>query len=66
MSTTLTSGEFGAFAGLTFGLLDLIEFDGYLWVTSSSDHLLIRIDPTSGEQHRYPLPGKPGGSGGGR
>ncbi len=55
------SGEFGAFAGLTFGLLDLIEFDGYLWVTSSSDHVLIRIDPTSGEQHRYPLPGKPGG-----
>lgn len=55
------SGEFGAFAGLTFGLLDLIEYDGYLWVTSSSDHLLIRIDPTSGEQHRYPLPGKPGG-----
>ena len=57
----LSSGEFGAFAGLTFGLLDLIEFDGYLWVTSNSDHLLIRIDPTSGEQHRYPLPGKPGG-----
>ena len=56
-----TSGEFGTFAGLTFGLLDLIEFDGYLWVTSSSDHVLIRIDPTSGEQHRYPLPGKPGG-----
>ncbi|HEU5112864.1 MAG TPA: hypothetical protein VFU96_06060, partial [Acidimicrobiia bacterium] len=55
------SGEFGAFASLTFGLLDLIEFDGYLWVTSSTDHLLIRIDPASGEQHRYPLPGKPGG-----
>jgi sugar lactone lactonase YvrE len=55
------SSEFGAFASLTFGLLDLIEFDGYLWVTSSSDHLLIRIDPTSGEQHRYPLPGKPAG-----
>jgi hypothetical protein len=56
-----TSGEFGAFAGLTFGLLDLIEFDGYLWVTSSTDHLLIRIDPATGEQHRYPMPGKPGG-----
>jgi len=55
------SGEFGAFTGLTFGLLDLIEFDGSLWVTSSSDHVLIRIDPRSGEQHRYPLPGKPGG-----
>jgi len=55
------SGEFGAVAGLTFGLLDLIEFDGYLWVTSSSDHLLIRIDPTNGDQRRYPLPGKPGG-----
>ncbi len=55
------SGEFGAFAGLTFGLLDLIEFDGYLWVTSSTDHLLIRIDPASGEQRRYSMPGKPGG-----
>ena len=55
------SGEFGAFASLTFGLLDLIEFDGYLWVTSSSDHLLIRIDPTSGEQQSYPLPGKAAG-----
>ncbi len=55
------SGEFGAFAGLTFGLLDLIEFDGDLWVTSSTDHLLIRIDPATGEQHRYPMPGKPGG-----
>ena len=55
------SGEFEALVSLTFGLLDLIEFDGYLWVTSSSDHLLIRIDLTSGDQRRYPLPGKPGG-----
>ncbi|HEX2403913.1 MAG TPA: hypothetical protein VHM29_04355 [Acidimicrobiia bacterium] len=55
------SGQFGAFAELTFGLLDLIEFDGYLWATSITDHLLIRIDPATGEQHRYPMPGKPGG-----
>jgi pimeloyl-ACP methyl ester carboxylesterase len=55
------SGQFDAFASLTFGLLDLIEFDGYLWVTSNTDHLLIRIDPSTGEQHRYPMPGKPGG-----
>jgi sugar lactone lactonase YvrE len=55
------TGEFGAFASLTFGLLDLIEFDGYLWVTSSTDHLVIRIDPQTGEQRRYPMPGKTGG-----
>jgi hypothetical protein len=55
------TGEFGALAGLTFGLLDMIEFDGYLWVTSSTDHLVIRIDPQTGEQHRYPMPGKTGG-----
>jgi hypothetical protein len=55
------SGEFEAFAGLTFGLLDMIEFDGYLWVTSSTDHLVIRIDPQTGEQRRYPMPGKTGG-----
>ena len=56
-----TRARFAAFGGLTFGLLDLVEFDGCLWVTSRSDHLLIRIDPTSGELHRYPMPGKPGG-----
>jgi pimeloyl-ACP methyl ester carboxylesterase len=55
------SGQFGAFAGLTFGLLDLIEFDGYLWVTSITDHLVIRIDPGTGEQRRYPMPGKAAG-----
>jgi pimeloyl-ACP methyl ester carboxylesterase len=55
------SGDFGAFTGLTFGLLDLVQFDGYLWVTSSTDHLIIRIDPVTGEQRRYPMPGKTGG-----
>jgi pimeloyl-ACP methyl ester carboxylesterase len=39
----------------------LVQFDGYLWVTSSTDHLIIRIDPVTGEQRRYPMPGKTGG-----
>jgi hypothetical protein len=56
-----TTGEFGPFASLTFGLLDLIEYNGYLWVTSHTDHLLIRIDPETGEQRRYPMPGKAAG-----
>jgi hypothetical protein len=30
-------------------------------VTSSTDHLVIRIDPQTGEQRRYPMPGKTGG-----
>lgn len=37
------------------------EYAGYLWMTSRFDNLLVRIDPTSGDVRRYPLPGKPGG-----
>jgi pimeloyl-ACP methyl ester carboxylesterase len=55
------TGELESFGGLTFGLLDLIEFDGYLWVSSHTDHLLIRVEPASGEVVRYPMPGKAGG-----
>lgn len=50
-----------SFGGVTFGLLDLIEFDGYLWVTSNTDHMLIRVDPVTDDLVRYPLPGKAGG-----
>jgi streptogramin lyase len=42
-------------------LLDLIEYNGYLWVTSHTDHLLIRVDPATGDIRRYPMPGKAGG-----
>ena len=55
------TGELDSFASLTFGLLDLTESDGYLWVTSHTDHLLIRVDPVTGEMVRYPMPGKVGG-----
>jgi hypothetical protein len=55
------TGEFESFGGLTFGLLDMTEFEGSLWVTSHTDHLLIRVDPESGEVRRYPMPGKAGG-----
>ncbi len=61
-----TSGEFGAFAGLTFGLLDLIEFDGDLWVTSSSDH---RVDPDRPDERgaaQVPVARQAWRSGGGR
>ncbi|MGH8959106.1 MAG: hypothetical protein ACRDVK_10600 [Acidimicrobiia bacterium] len=54
-------GELRSFGGVTFGLHSMIEFGGQLWLTSHTDHLLIRIDPDTGETHRYPLPGKPGG-----
>ncbi|MBK5265943.1 MAG: hypothetical protein JJE47_00770 [Acidimicrobiia bacterium] len=37
------------------------EYGGYLWMTSRFDNLLVRVDPTSGDVLRYPLPGKPGG-----
>jgi pimeloyl-ACP methyl ester carboxylesterase len=57
------SGELETFTGLTFGLMDLTEFDGYLWVTSHTDFQLIRVDPASGETVRYPLPGKVAGLG---
>lgn len=56
-----STGELSSFAGLTFGLLDIAEFDGYLWVTSHTDHLVARMDPSTGEVVRYPLPGKVGG-----
>jgi hypothetical protein len=55
------TGELSSFGSLTFGLLDLIEYDGYLWVTSHTDHLLIRVDPETGDMRRYPMPGKAGG-----
>jgi hypothetical protein len=55
------TGELRSFGGLTFGLLDMTEFDGSLWLTSGTDHLVIRIDPESEEIRRYPMPGKAGG-----
>jgi hypothetical protein len=55
------TGELSSFGSLTFGLLDMIEYDGSLWVTSHTDHLLIRVDPDSGVVSRFPMPGKAGG-----
>jgi len=55
------TGELRSFGGITFGLLDMTEFEGSLWLTSNTDHLLIRIDPESGEVRRYPMAGKAGG-----
>ncbi|HSL27334.1 MAG TPA: hypothetical protein VLA54_13740, partial [Acidimicrobiia bacterium] len=55
------SGELRSFGSITFGLHSMIEFAGSLWLTSHTDHLLIRIDPATGEAHRYPMPGKAGG-----
>jgi hypothetical protein len=55
------TGELTSFVGITFGLLDITEFDGYLWVTSATDHLVARIDPVTAEVVRYPLPGKVAG-----
>lgn len=55
------TGELRSFGGITFGLLDITEFEGSLWLTSNTDHLLIRIDPVTGEVRRYPMPGKAGG-----
>ena len=55
------TGELESVGGLTFGLLDLTEFDGFLWVSSHTDHLLMRIEPESGDVVRYPMPGKAGG-----
>ncbi|MDH5420285.1 MAG: hypothetical protein OEY55_00615 [Acidimicrobiia bacterium] len=37
------------------------EFNGFLWLTSRFDNVLVRIDPSSGATKQYPLPGKPGG-----
>ena len=54
------SGELSSFGGLTFGLHSMVEFEGELWLTSHTDHLLIRVDPSSGSVRRYPMPGKAG------
>ena len=56
-----TAGKLESMGGITFGLLDILDFNNSLWLTSNTDHLLIRVDPLSGETTRYPLPGKPGG-----
>jgi streptogramin lyase len=56
-----STGDLSPFAGLTFGLLDMIEWDGFLWVTSHTDFLLLRVDPITAEVARYPMPGKIGG-----
>jgi len=55
------TGELASFGGITFGLLDLTTFDGSLWLTSHTDHLLIEVDPESGQVRRYPMPGKVAG-----
>lgn len=55
------SGEVRPMASLTFGLHSMVEFEGSLWLTSHTDHLLIRVDPSTGELTRYPLAGKAGG-----
>jgi hypothetical protein len=55
------TGEFRSSGSYTFGLLDMVSFEGSLWMTSHTDHLLLKVDPTSGEATRYPMPGKAGG-----
>ena len=55
------TGDFRSFASLTFGLLDMVWFDDALWVTSHTDHLLMRVDSSTGEVRRFPMPGKAGG-----
>ncbi|HEX5672545.1 MAG TPA: hypothetical protein VFY46_07445 [Acidimicrobiia bacterium] len=55
------TGELSSFGGVTFGLHSLVEFEEELWLTSHTDHLLIRIDPNTGSIRRYPMPGKAGG-----
>ncbi|HEX2368832.1 MAG TPA: hypothetical protein VHM94_06315, partial [Acidimicrobiia bacterium] len=57
----LNTGELSSFGSLTFGLHSMTTFDGSLWVSSHTDHLLIRVDPVTGEMRNYPLPGKAGG-----
>ena len=37
------------------------EFNGFLWLTSRFDNVLVRVDPSSGATEQYPLPGRPGG-----
>ncbi|MDH4119962.1 MAG: hypothetical protein OEW30_21480, partial [Acidimicrobiia bacterium] len=55
------TGEFRSFGSLTFGLLDMASYDGALWVTSHTDHQVLKVDPSTGEVTRYPMPGKAGG-----
>ncbi len=55
------TGVLSSFGGLTFGLADIAEFEGSVWVTSQTDHLLIRVDPESSEVRRFPVPGKAAG-----
>ncbi|HKX76841.1 MAG TPA: hypothetical protein VJR05_15770 [Acidimicrobiia bacterium] len=45
---------------ITFGLHSMVEFEGRLWITSHTDHILVSFDPETGDVIRYPLPGKPG------
>ena len=54
------TGELSSFGGVTFGLHSMIEFEGAIWLTSHTDHLLVRIDPVTGSVRRYPMPGKAG------
>jgi sugar lactone lactonase YvrE len=46
---------------LTRGVLGMAGFDGALWVTSNTDHVLAKLDSASGDATFYALPGKPGG-----
>jgi hypothetical protein len=55
------TGELSSFGGITFGLHSMVALEGELWLTSHTDHLLIRIDPGTGSIRRYPMPGKAGG-----
>jgi hypothetical protein len=43
------------------GLLSMVDFDGSLWVTSNTDHVVVRLDTETGDQQSYPVPGKAGG-----
>jgi hypothetical protein len=55
------TGELSSFGGLTFGLHAMTTFDGSLWVSSHTDHLVFRVDPVTGDMSSYPMPGKAGG-----
>lgn len=55
------SGDLEFLGGITFGLLSMVEFEGSLWLTSNTDHLLVRVDPGTGDITRFPMPGKAGG-----
>jgi hypothetical protein len=55
-----TTGELRSFH-VGRWLHSLTEHDGALWVTSSTDELLIRVDLETGEVRRFAVPGKPGG-----